>query len=81
MELTSTSYAEVPYPVWDKFRYATERLPVRIENVEYGSSVGFHLSYRSAEESYVLPRLMDAADRKLEMLPEDESFSPWEIKT
>ena len=52
MELTSSSYAEVPYPVWDKFRYATERLPVRIENVEYGSSVGFHLSYRSAEESW-----------------------------
>ena len=79
MELTSTSYAEVPYPVWDKFRYATERLPVRIENVEYGSSVGFRLCYRSSDENDVLPRLMDAAERKLELLPECESFSPWEI--
>ena len=80
MELTSSAYAEVPYQVWDKFRYAAERLPVRIGNVEYGSSVGFRLCYRSAEESDVLPRLMDAAERKLELLPEGESFSPWEIK-
>jgi uncharacterized YigZ family protein len=81
MELTSSAFAEVPYPVWDKFRYAAERLPVRIENVEYGSSVGFRLCYRSSDENDVLPRLMDAAERKLELLPEGESFSPWEIKT
>lgn len=79
MELTSFAYAEVPYPVWDKFRYTAERLPVRIKNVEYGSSVGFHLCYRSSEEHDVLPRLMEAAERKLELLPESESFSPWEI--
>ena len=79
MELTSSAFAEVPYPVWDKFRYAAERLPVRIENVEYGSSVGFRLCYRSSDENDVLPRLMDAAERKLELLPEGESFSPWEI--
>ena len=28
----------------------------------------------------VLPRLMDASDRKLESLPLEESFRPWKIK-
>ena len=79
MELTAGSYCEIPYAVWDKFRYAAERLPVRIENVEYGSSVSFNLLCRSSDAASVLPKLQDAADRKLETIDQGESFKAWEI--
>ncbi len=80
MELTSEDLCEVPYPVWDKFRYAAEKLPVMLEQVSYGSAVSFRLLYRSCDRDEVLHRLMDASDRKLESLPLEESFRPWKIK-
>ena len=79
MELTAADYCEVPYAVWDKFRYAAERLPVQIENVEYGSSVCFNLLYRTSDAGFVLPRLQDASERKLEAIPREESFYAWKI--
>jgi uncharacterized YigZ family protein len=80
MELTSEDLCEVPYTVWDKFRYAAEKLPVMLEQVSYGSAVSFRLLYRSCDRDEVLHRLMDASDRKLESLPLEESFRPWKIK-
>ena len=79
MELTTTDYCELPYSAWDKFRYAAEHLPVRIEQIEYGSSVSFHLACRSLDRGDILSRLMEASDRKLETLQVAENFSPWTI--
>ena len=74
MELTSSEYCEVPYSVWDKVRYAADRLPVRIEDVSYGSSVSFILSVRICDRETVFPQIMEASDRKLESIPHDEHF-------
>ena len=79
MELTSSEYCEVPYSVWDKVRYAADRLPVRIEDVSYGSSVSFILSVRICDRETVFPQIMEASDRKLESIPHDEHFSAWKI--
>ena len=79
MELTAEEYCELPYSAWDKLRYTADRLPVRIENVEYGSLISFHLYYRTADRETVLPSLLEASDRKLETLPQGESFSAWII--
>ena len=77
MELTSVQVCELSYSCWDRFRYAAERLPVRIDNIQFGSAITFELSFRSCESSTVLPRIMDAADRKLKMTPQDDRFAPW----
>ena len=80
MEHTSVEYCEVPYSVWDRFRYAADHLPVRIENIQFGSSVTFMLSFRSRDREVVFMRLMEASDRKLESIPQDDLFSPWNIQ-
>lgn len=79
MERTSAAFCDVPYSVWDKLRYAAEHLPVRIENVQFGSSVTFLLHYRSSDAESVLPRITEASERKLKALPQDECFLPWTI--
>ena len=79
MELTSDEYCELPYSVWDKFRYISEQQPVRIDRVSYGSLVSFHLLVRSSDRDSVLNKLMDASGRKLESITENESFMPWEL--
>ena len=79
MELTTEEYCELPYSVWDRFRYEAERLPVRIDQIGYGAAIGFHLYYRSADREKVIPRLMEASERKLETIPQNESFSAWVI--
>lgn len=77
MELTSEEICELPYSVWDRFRYTADRLPVRIEDIVYGSSVNCRLLFRSCDRETVLPKLADAAERKWETLSGEERFSPW----
>ncbi len=81
MELTCEDYCELPYSVWDKFRYAADHLPVRIGSVEYGNAVSFLLYYRTADRETVTQRLLDASERKLEILPQGESYAAWKIGT
>ena len=80
MELTSVELCEVPYPVWDRLRYAADKLPVMLDQVSYGSAVSFQLLYRNCDRETVLPRLMEASDRKLETIPLEESFRPWKME-
>lgn len=79
MEWTTELLCEVPYGVWDRVRYAAEKLPVKISGMEYGSAVGFRLLVRERDRDECLAALADASGRKLETLPESESFRPWEI--
>ena len=81
MEKTSFYLCTLPYSAWDRFRYAADHLPVKLENIEYGSSICFRLALRSSESQSLLPRLSDAADRALESLPDDESYAAWETET
>ena len=80
MELTSVSHCEVPYSVWDKIRYASERLPVKIENIQFGASVGFQLLFRSCDRDTVISKITDAAERKIKTDSEEEIFSAWCIE-
>lgn len=80
MELTSVVHCEVPYSVWDKIRYASERLPVKIENIQFGASVGFQLFFRSSDRDIVIPKISDAADRKIKTDGTEEIFSAWCIE-
>ena len=79
MELSSELICELPYSAWDRFRYATERLPVRLADISYGSSVAFRLIFRSRDKGTVIPKLADAADRKWETIEGEDSFSAWNI--
>ena len=81
MEKTSFYLCTLPYSAWDRFRYAADHLPVKLENIEYGSSICFRLALRSSESESLLPRLSDAADRALESIPDDESYAAWETET
>ncbi len=79
MELTCFDCCELPYSVWDRFRYTADRLPVRIEEIGFGSSVTFTLLYRASDRDILLPKLMDASERKLISVPGEERFSAWKI--
>ena len=79
MELTTDEFCELPYSAWDRFRYAADQSPVRIERVSYGSTVSFHLLVRSSDREQVLNTLMDATGRKLESITETETFMPWKL--
>ena len=77
MELTAEEYCELPYSVWDKFRYAADHLPVRLDHIEYGSAVTFHLCYRVRDREMIRERLMEASERKLVYIEQNDSFSAW----
>ena len=77
MEWTSRNLCEIPYDVWDRFRYVAGQLPVKIENIEYGASVCFHLCIRMRDKDTVLPKLIDAAGRSLSIDPLKDIFSAW----
>lgn len=81
MEKTSFYRCTLPYSAWDRFRYAADHLPAKLENIEYGSSICFRLALRSSESQSLLPRLSDAADRALDCIPDDESYDAWETET
>ena len=77
MELTSCEYCEIPYSVWDKFRYAAEHLPVRIEDIEFGAAICFHLLFRHADHDRILPLLLEASERNLISIPENDRYTAW----
>ena len=79
MELTSDEYCELPYSFWDRFRHASEQLPVRIDRISYGSNVSFHLLVRSSDRDRVLGSLMDITARNLSAATENESYQPWRL--
>ncbi len=80
MELTGVESCELPYSSWDRFRYAAERLPVKIDQIEYSHNVSFLLSYRIVDRDLVISRLMEASERKLQAVPQGEMFSSWKIE-
>ncbi len=80
MEKTTIFHCTLPYSAWDRFRYTSEHLPVRIEDIDYGSSISFHLALRSSESDELIARLSDASDRTLQSVPESESYTAWKTE-
>lgn len=81
MELTAEEYCELPYAVWDKFRYAADHLPVRLERIEYGSNICFYMLFRVRDRDIVMSRLMESTDRKLESIAQEDTFTAWKTDT
>ena len=77
MEKTALYSCSLPYPAWDKFRYASERHPVQIQDIEYSNMISFRLALRSGEADHLLQILTDASDRKLVSCFEAEIYAAW----
>ena len=79
MELTKDFSCALPYSSWDRFRYASEHLPVMIEKVVYGSDISFHLLIRTDDAERICAGLSDVSDRKLRITEETEAYHAWQI--
>ena len=55
MERTVRVLFDVPYPLWDKFNYALQSLPVMLESTDYQTSVDATLLIRQQQQH--IPRL------------------------
>ena len=80
MEQTSLLSCELPYQVWDKFRYTAEQLQVMIRDVEYSNIVSFILAVRSCDKDSLMPKLLDSSERMLKIHSEEESYEAWKAK-
>ena len=80
MKMTTDAICTIPYPSWNRFRYATEHMPVRIEKIEYGSSISFHLLFCSKDSERVIPQLNEASVRKMEIISLSDAYMPWETE-
>ncbi len=77
MEMTCRVLFDVPYPLWDKFNYALQSLPVLLENADYQASVDATLLIRERDRDEVCRKLISLTDGKTEYLQLDELFYPW----
>ncbi len=79
MDLTCHDLCEVPYPRWDRVRYALESLPARILDLSFGAAVSFTLLTRKSQREQVLEALENASSRELVALEDEEKFEAWKI--
>lgn len=80
MEWTYRILCEVPYGTWDRIRHTAESLPVRMQEISYGTAVSFHLLVRENDRNQCIDALMDTSARNMETLPLEEGFQPWLIQ-
>lgn len=77
MEKTARVLFDVPYPLWDKFSYALQSLPVLLESSQFQASVDATLMIREKDMVSVCDKLVSLTDGKAEYLQTDELFYPW----
>ena len=77
MEKTYRVLFDVPYPLWDKFNYALQSLPVLLENADFQASVDATLMIRETDLETVCAKLTSLTDGKVDYLQTDELFYPW----
>lgn len=77
MELSARMLFDVPYPLWDRFSYALQTLPVILESTEFQSSVEATLLVRARDADAVVKQITALSDGRIESLPIDELFYPW----
>ena len=77
MEKTARVLFDVPYPLWDKFNYALQSLPVLLESAEYQASVDATLLIRERDRAAVCEKLTTLTDGKADHMQTDELFYPW----
>ena len=77
MELTARVLFDVPYPLWDKFSYALQSLPVILESSNFQAAVDAILLIRSQDMEAVCTHITALSDGKIDHLQTDELFYPW----
>ena len=77
MEKSVRALYDVPYPLWDKFNYSLQSLPVILENASFQASVDATLLIRERDVEMVCQKLQTLTDGKADYLVEDELFYPW----
>ena len=77
MERSVRVLFDIPYPLWDKFNYALQSLPVILENTSFQASVDATLLIRERDQEVVCKKLQTLTDGKADYLPEEELFYPW----
>lgn len=77
MEKSVRVLFDVPYPLWDKFNYSLQSLPVILENASFQASVDATLLIRERDVETVCQKLQTLTDGKADYLVEDELFYPW----
>ena len=68
---------EVPYPMWDKVRYAMKDMPLQMEDTAFATAVEATVLVRTEDLESVQMKLTQVTDAKAEFLTVDESFYPW----
>ena len=68
---------EVPYPMWDKVRYAMKDMPLQMEDTAFSTAVEATVLVRTEDLESVQMKLTQVTDAKAEFLTVDESFYPW----
>ena len=79
MEQTAHYLCDIPYSCWDSVRHAAESLPVQVLDPDFGASVTFTLAVRTRDAGQALDAMARVTSRKMEAVPAEESFEPWEI--
>ncbi len=79
MEMTSVFQCEVPYSVWDSLNYSIQSLPARMDSVQYGQSISFHLYVRMEDVQSVLESLQNRTGRRLSCTLLKEDYADWTI--
>lgn len=77
MEKSVRVLFDVPYPLWDKFSYSLQSLPVLLENTSFQASVDATLLIRERDQEEICKKLQTLTDGKADYLTEDELFYPW----
>lgn len=77
MEKSCWYLFDVPYPLWDRFSYSLQSLPVILQSTEYGTSVEATLMIRKKDSVKICDQLTSLTDGKADYLPLDELFYPW----
>ncbi|MBQ8080955.1 MAG: YigZ family protein [Clostridia bacterium] len=67
----------VPYPLWDRVRYALRELPVRMEETEFAADVQATVLTRTADAEALLTRLTRETNAQAECLKIEELYAPW----
>ena len=77
MELTARVLFDVPYPLWDKFSYALQSLPVILKSSDFQAAVDATLLIRTKDLDAVCAQITALSDGKIDSLQTDELFYPW----
>jgi len=78
MEPTASIWCEVTYPWWDRVNHLLQSLPVKLENLSFGTTVCFTLLVRTTDQPAAIEKLTSLTEGQMEWLEEGETCQAWE---